>query len=311
MPLYHTMGVRSLLAMALVDGCFVCLARFDAGAALELIERERITNLYLVPTLYHDLLAHPAFARRRVASVRKLGFAGAPMHDALLLRLQKAFAPDLFVNHYGSSEVYTFSIEQQAHAKPGSAGRAGLNARIRVVKLDARGSDDLACANEEGQIIADLHGDEAFEGYWKRPDADAKALRDGWYYSGDTGYLDADGDLFVTGRVDDMIISGGENISPTDIESVLSLHPAVDEVAVAGLRDERWGQRVVAFVKRKAPVDVHALDAHCKSSALPDFKRPREYVFVREIPKSPVGKILRRKLPAGEYEPEPTPAPHD
>jgi 2-furoate---CoA ligase len=304
MPLYHTMGVRSLLAMALVDGCFVCLPRFDAGAALELIEQERITNLYLVPTLYHDLLDHPAFSRERVASVRKLGFAGAPMHAALLLRLRDNFTPDLLVNHYGSSEVYTFTIDQNASAKPGSAGRAGLNARIRVVKLTAMRPDELAGPGEEGQIIADLAGDEAFEGYWKRPDANARALRDGWYYSGDIGYMDADGDLFVTGRVDDMIISGGENISPVDIESVLSLHPAVDDVAVAGLTDERWGQRVVAFVKRKAAVDAAALDAHCKASNLVNFKRPREYVFVREIPKSPVGKILRRKLVAGEYEAE-------
>jgi 2-furoate---CoA ligase len=307
MPLYHTMGVRSLLAMALVDGCVVCLPRFEAGAALDLIERERITNLYLVPTLYHDLLAHCAFSPERVSSVRKLGFAGAPMPDALLLRLQAAFAPERFVNHYGSSEVYTFTVEPNARAKPGSAGRAGLNARVRVVKLDARDSNDLAVTAEEGQIIADLLGDEAFEGYWKRPDADAKALRDGWYYSGDTGHVDPDGDLFVTGRVDDMIISGGENIAPVDIESVLSLHPAVDEVAVAGLRDERLGQRVVAFVKRRAAVDMQALDAHCRASDLPNFKRPREYVFVREIPKSPVGKILRRKLVAGEYEPDSRP----
>jgi 2-furoate---CoA ligase len=100
-----------------------------------------------------------------------------------------------------------------------------------------------------------------------------------------------------------MIISGGENISPVDIESVLSLHPAVDEVAVAGLSDERWGQKVVAFVKpRSAAVDAAALDAHCRQSDLVNFKRPREYVFVQEIPKSPVGKILRRKLVAGEFE---------
>ena len=99
-----------------------------------------------------------------------------------------------------------------------------------------------------------------------------------------------------------MIISGGENISPVEIESVLSLHPAVDETAVVGLQDERWGQRVVAFVKRKSAVDADALEAHCKASGLPNFKRPRDYLFVREIPKSPVGKVLRRKLVAGEYE---------
>ena len=304
MPLYHTMGVRSLLAMALVDGRFVCMPGFDAGRALALIGQEQITNLYLVPTLYHDLLAHPDFSVADLGSVTKLGFAGAPMHDALLQRLEAAFRPELFVNHYGSSEIYTFTIEQRAAAKPGSAGRAGLNARIRVVELDAAGTDDVAPAGQEGQIIADLEGDEAFEGYWKRPDADARGLRSGWYLTGDTGYVDADGDLFVTGRVDDMIISGGENISPVEIESVLSLHAAVDEVAVGGLKDERWGQRVAAFVKRKTPVDADALDAHCRASGLPDFKRPRQYVFVREIPKSPVGKILRRKLVAGEYEAE-------
>ncbi len=302
MPLYHTMGVRSLLAMALTDGCFVCLPHFDAGEALRLIAAESVTNLYLAPTLYHDLLAHPGFAAADRSSVEKLGFAGAPMHDALLRRLQQAFKPQLLVNHYGSSEIYTFTINQNAAAKPGSAGHAALNSRVRVARLDAKTPDELAATGEEGQIIADLAGDEAFEGYWKRSDADAKALRQGWYFTGDTGYLDEDGDLFVTGRVDDMIICGGENISPVDIESALSLHPAVEEVAVAGVSDERWGQRVVAFVKRKGPVDAQALDAHCKATDLPNFKRPREYVFVATIPKSPVGKILRRKLIAGEYE---------
>jgi 2-furoate---CoA ligase len=101
-----------------------------------------------------------------------------------------------------------------------------------------------------------------------------------------------------------MIISGGENISPADIESVLSLHPDVDEVAVAGLADERWGQRVVAFVKRHRAVDAAALDAYCRQSDLVNFKRPRDYIFVASIPKSPVGKVLRRCLVAGEYEPD-------
>jgi 2-furoate---CoA ligase len=233
------------------------------------------------------------------------------MNDGLLKRLSAAFKPELFVNHYGSSEVYTFSIDQDATQKPGSAGRAGINTRLRVVKLDAQTPEDLAQAGEEGQIIADLLGDEAFEGYWNRPDANAKSLRDGWYFTGDTGFFDVEGDLYVSGRVDDMIISGGENISPVDIESVLSLHPAVDEVAVAGVKDERWGQRVVAFVKRREYVDAETLDAYCRTSNLVNFKRPREYVFVDDIPKSPVGKILRRKLSAGEYERDERGQPND
>ncbi len=304
MPLYHTMGVRSLLAMALIDGCFVCQPRFDAGDALALIARERLTNLFLVPTLYHDLLEHPDFAATDVSSVRKLGFAGMAMTDRLLGRLAEAFQPELFVNHYGSSEIYTFTIEDDAPAKPGSAGKAGINQRIRVVELGTDDADATAAVGAEGEIIADLMSDEAFEGYWRRPDADAKALKHGWYFTGDTGYVDGDGDLFVTGRVDDMIISGGENVSPGEIESLLSLHPAVAEVAVAGLADERWGQRVVAFVKRAGEVDGATLDAYCRRSALANFKRPKEYVFVAEVPKSPVGKILRRLLVAGEYETE-------
>jgi 2-furoate---CoA ligase len=290
--------------MSLIGGTFVCLPRFDAGRALELIGAEQITNLYLVPTLYHDLLHHPGFAQADVNSVRKLGFAGAAMTDGLLQALTEAFRPKLFVNHYGSSEIYTFTIDQDAPKKPGSAGRAGINQLVRVVKLGAASPDDTAPAMQEGEIIAHLASDEAFEGYWRRPDADAKALRQGWYFTGDTGYLDRDGDLFVTGRVDDMIITGGENVSPVEIESCLSLHPAVSEVAVVGLPDERWGRIVTAFIRRGVKVDAAALDAHCRTSGLANFKRPRRYIFVAAIPKSPVGKLLRRKLVAGEYDPE-------
>ena len=135
----------------------------------------------------------------------------------------------------------------------------------------------------------------------------AKAIRQGWYFTGDTGYFDEEGDLFVTGRVDDMIITGGENVSPVEIESCLSLHPAVSEVAVVGLADERWGKVVTAFVKRAAAVSEDTLDQHCRASGLAAFKRPRRYVFVEAIPKSPVGKLLRRLLVAGEYQIEQNP----
>lgn len=304
MPLYHTMGVRSLLSMALIDGCFVCVPKFDPASVLRAIEAERITNLYLVPTLYHDVVAHPDCAHTDLSSVRKLGFAGASMNQDLMQKLVAVFLPELFVNHYGSSEVYTFTIDQEAAKKPGSAGRAGINQRIRVVQMNSGDPDRIVPPYEEGEIIADLSGDESFEGYWNRPDADAKALRAGWYFTGDTGYVDSDGDLFVSGRTDDMIISGGENISPIEIESLLSLHPAVDEVAVVGLSDPRWGQKVTAFIKRIAAVTEEELDNHCRSSGLANFKRPKSYVFVREVPRSPVGKLLRRKLVASEYEPE-------
>jgi 2-furoate---CoA ligase len=309
MPLYHTMGVRSMISMSLIGGAFACLPRYDSRQALAIIEAERITNLYLVPALYHDLVHHPDFEKTNTSSVRKLGFAGAPMTDGLLRKLNSAFKPDLFVNHYGSSDIYTFTINQNATAKPGSAGKAGINQLVRVVKLAARSASDLASTEEEGEIVALLAGDESFEGYWRRPDADARSLRDGWYFTGDTGFVDKDGELFVTGRTDDMIITGGENVSPVEIESCLSLHPAVSEVAVVGLPDQKWGKIVTAFVKRGTYVSEADLEAFCRDSGLANFKRPRRFVFVDAIPRSPVGKLLRRLLVAGEYDAERQPPP--
>jgi 2-furoate---CoA ligase len=283
MPLYHTMGIHSLLAMHLVGGCFVPQARWDAGEALRLIEEERISSLYLAPTLFHDLVHHPSLASTDVGSVRALGYAGAAMPSALVRRCADVFSPEVFVNHYGSTEVYTFSIGRDQLGKPGCAGRAAVNTRLRIL--------------DSGEICVDLASPEAFAGYWNRPDADETAIRDGWYRTGDTGHLDEDGDLWIDGRVDDMIVSGGENVHPLEVEDVLAAHPGVREVAVIGVGDERLGQHVTAVVVGTATEDE--LDAHCLDSPLARFKRPREYRFVDELPKSASGKILRRMLRDG------------
>jgi len=280
MPLYHTMGIHSLVAMHLVGGCFVPQPRWDAGEALALVEEERITSLYLAPTLFHDLVHHPDTASRDVSSVRALGYAGAAMTSTLVRRCADVFSPEVFVNHYGSTEIYTFSIGRDQLAKPGCAGRPAVNTRLALL--------------ETGEIAVDLSSDEAFAGYWNRPDADAKAIHDGWYLTGDTGHFDDDGDLWIDGRVDDMIISGGENVHPLEVEDVLTTHPGVVEVAVVGVSDERLGQHVTAVVVGTASAEE--LDAHCLASSLARFKRPREYRHVDALPKSASGKILRRML---------------
>ena len=142
----------------------------------ELIERERIDTLYLAPTLYYDLVHHPRLDRRRhVVAFARVAYAGSPMTSALVEGVAAAFEPEIFVNHYGSTEIYTFSVHRDQRAKPGCAGRAALNARLR---LDPSG---------EGEILCHMSSDEAFAGYWNRPDADAKAIRDGWYHTGDVG----------------------------------------------------------------------------------------------------------------------------
>ncbi|MGH7315011.1 MAG: class I adenylate-forming enzyme family protein, partial [Candidatus Rokuibacteriota bacterium] len=208
MPLYHTMGIHSLTSMAAVNGCFVCQPDWSGEGALALIESERLTALYLIPTLFYDLVRAPGFAPARVSSVRKLAYAGAPMLAPLTRACVEAFRPEEFVNHYGSTEIYTFSVRRGVDAKPGCAGRAGVHGTLRVVTASADrrvGPGETVSPGEKGEIIAGLDSDEAFSGYWKRPDADARALRDGWYFTGDMGYLDADGELFVSGRIDDMI----------------------------------------------------------------------------------------------------------
>jgi 2-furoate---CoA ligase len=300
------MGVRSTIAMALLHGALVCLPDWDAAAAARLLHDERVTALYLVPTLYHDLVSLPDLAGRDVGSVRRLGYAGAPMSSTLTRRVGEAFRPDVFVNHLGSTEVYTFTVCDRVLEKPTCAGRSGLFGRTRIVRADAdRGASphEPVARGEIGELIVSLDSPEAFSGYWRCPDADARAIRDGWYFTGDLAWEDGEGDIYTVGRVDDMIISGGENIHPTEVEDVLLRHPDVREACVVGLPDERLGQTVTAFVVVRrgsggaATVGAEELDRFCRAAKdFAAFKRPRRYRFVDALPRSPTGKLLRRQL---------------
>lgn len=305
MPLFHTMGVRALEMAAILSGAYVCMASFDAGEALALTETERIEALFLVPTMFHDMVQHPARAAADLGTVRHIGFAGASMTTALTRRCVEVFAPEVFVNFYGSSEIYTFATCDHVADKPGCAGRAGIGQCLRVVHADPEaktGPDRVLAQGEIGEVIAPMDGLDAFTGYWKRPDADVKAIRGGWYFTGDLGYFDEEGELFLVGRVDDMIVSGGENIHPEEVEDVLDAMPPVRQAAVVGMPDDRLGQKVVAFVEpASAAASPEALDAACLESGLARFKRPRAYVFVERIPRSASGKLLRRLLREGEY----------
>jgi 2-furoate---CoA ligase len=305
MPLFHTMGIRILLCSAMLNGAFVNMRGFDAGAALDLLEAEKVTAVFLVPTMFHDMLAHPGFSPERCQSVRNVAYAGMAMTGALERRCAEAFKPDIFANYYGSSEIFTFTVCDHLDRKPGCAGTAGINQIMRVVRADPDGlasPEDVLPSGEVGEVIATMRSPEAFSGYWKRPDADGKAIRDGWYFTGDLGYLDDDGALFLCGRIDDMIISGGENIHPEEVEDVLADSALVEQAAVVGLPDARWGQRVVAFIQpASTEASAAALDAHCQSSALARFKRPRAYIFIERIPTSASGKLLRRFLRDGDY----------
>lgn len=303
MPMFHTMGLRTLLASIVVGGTWVGQAAFDAEAALELVVDEQVGSLYLVPTMYWALLRTGRLDD--AGSLRNLAYAGAPMTPALAEQLVTQVRPGSFVNHFGSTEIYTFTINPDVAAKPGSAGRAGMFARVRLVAPEIGAPPDAVVADgEQGQVIVSLESPEAFAGYWNRPDADERAIRDGWYYTGDLAVADEDGDLQVTGRVDDMINSGGENIHPDEIEAALARCPEIDDVVVVGLPDERWGQAVTAFVVPGRGTDPTAAAEQALAfarTALPSLKRPKRVVAVDAVPRSAVGKTLRRVLVAGDY----------
>ena len=306
MPMFHTMGLRSLLASVLSGGTWVPQAKFDAAESVQLIQDEGVTALYLVPTIFWSLLREPAFAD--VRSITRLAYAGAAMTPALAEQLAGTLRPQVLVNHYGSTEIYTFTIGPDGVGKPGCAGRAGIFSRVRLVEPEVGASPEaIVAAGEQGQVIVSMDSPEAFAGYWKRPDADAKSIRDGWYYTGDLATADEDGDLWVSGRVDDMINSGGENIYPDEIEAAVVRCPAVADVCVVGMPHERWGSAVTAFVVPADGISHHdglrELERYLQSpGGLPSLKRPKRLIAVSAIPRSAVGKTLRRTLVAGDYD---------
>ena len=314
MPMFHTMGMRTLLASIAIAGTWVPQASFGAEESLALITGHGVTSLYLVPTIYWSLLQTGRLAE--AASVRRLAYAGAAMTPSLARELTATLRPEVFVNHFGSTEIYTFTICPDAAAKPGCAGRAGAFSRVRLVD-PAPGAppDALVGPGEQGQVAVSMESPEAFGGYWRRPDADARTIRDSWYFPGDLAVADEDGDLWVSGRVDDMIVSGGENIYPGEIEEVLARCPAVADVVVAGTPDDRWGQAVTAFIVPRAGLAPDRALAEASAylrdgaggtggagaASLPSLKRPKRLVAVDRIPTSAVGKILRRELTAGAF----------
>ncbi len=304
MPLFHTMGLRTLLTSIVVGGTWVGQPAFDAAESAGLVHDQCVSSLYLVPTMYWSLLRTGRLGA--AAALDRLAWAGAAMAPSLAEDLAAEVDPSAFVNHFGSTEIYTFTVNPDVRAKPASAGRAGIFSRVRLVAPEVGAPPDaLVGPGETGQVIASLASPEAFAGYWHRPDADAKAIRDGWYYTGDLATADEDGDLLVSGRVDDMINSGGENVYPDEIEAALLRCPDVDDVVVVGLPDERWGQAVTAFVVPRSGADPQEAAGAAMSYAravLPSLKRPKRVIAVGSVPRSAVGKTLRRVLVDGGYE---------
>jgi fatty-acyl-CoA synthase len=294
-PLFHIGGLNVTTLVTWQRAGEVVLHRsFDPGAVLDDIPRYGVTTMFGAPAMFLFMSEHPRFAEADLTSVRMLVCGGAPVPEPLIKLYNGRGIP---INQgYGLTETapfLTFLTSEFGLAKLGSAGRAPLFTEVRVV--DAEGApvtEPLA----RGEICA--RGPNIMAGYWNRPDATAAAVEpEGWFHTGDVGYLDEDGFLYICDRVKDMVITGGENVYPAEVESILYEHPAVGEVAVIGLPDERWGEAVVAVAALR-PDATLSLDElrDFAGDRLARYKLPIRLEVVDVLPRNPAGKVLKFEL---------------
>lgn len=294
LPLFHGAAMGGCFATLLLGGKVVLRPRFDPSELLLLIQEERITRLPAVPPMLSAIMQIPDLEKWDLSSLRTFNTGATIIPQALKKRLLERFPWVDVVDSYGLTEATSYCTTLPGKdflERNASVGKPHAYVEIRVVDEQGR---DLA-AGEVGEIL--VRGPNVMRGYWKRPQETMEALKDGWLHTGDLGRLDEDGYLYLVDRKKDMIISGGENIYPREVEEVLSLHPGVLEAAVVGLPDQHWGEKVVAYVvaKQRYCISHQELDQHCRKS-LAGYKCPRQYFFVEELPRTSTGKVLKRAL---------------
>jgi fatty-acyl-CoA synthase len=298
-PLYHATATGFSTLAFLLGGTVVVLADFRPDAFVDAVERFGVTSTALVPTMIHRLVELGpeglADARRRTSSLRAIFSGGAALSGALAVEAMDGLGDKIF-NFYGATEtgIVTLATPADLRAAPGTIGRPTPGNDIRLV--DDRGHDVPDGA--AGELYA--RSAMLVEGYHADDDATKRSMLDGYFSVGDLARRDAEGRLFIEGRKRDMIISGGVNVYPAEVEAAIEQHPAVGEVAVVGVPDREWGERVRAFVvRRRAPetpdVSADDLKAHCRAR-LAGPKVPRDVVFLDSLPRNPTGKILKREL---------------
>lgn len=306
MPLYHTVGLHGILCGLLaMSGTYLCMPSFDPESAVSAIEEYEVTALHEAPTIFKNILDTDAIGETDVSSVRAIGYSGAPMSQSTFDRTLKAFDPDHVANLYGTTEAYgTLAYpDLQDIRDPTVTGPANVGLETRIVEIDEADPSAVVDTGTQGELVVNTDSSVSFDGYWNKPAATRAAIHDGWFFTGDVARRTEANQIIITGRVDDMIISGGENIQPAEVEDVLASHPAVDDVGVVGHPDDEWGEIVVAFVVTDGKVTNDELDQWCRDSdELADYKRPAEYRFVTELPRNPSGKIQRYKLEADTEE---------
>jgi len=295
LPLAHSFGVVIMNAgfhSPYSEGFGVLMRWFDPEQVLRLIEKYRVTLFIGVPVMYQLLLAHPAADKYDTSSLERCTISAAPVTEELYRSFTTKFNCKMY-EAYGLTEASpaVAVCRPSMPLKKGSTGIPIPGVEVKIFDLD----DNECPAGEQGEIV--VKGPNVMLGYYKRPEETAETLRGGWLHTGDVGYLDEEGYLYITDRIKDMIIKGGYNIYPSEIEGYLEAHPAVGEVAVIGIPDQKYGEDVMAFIVRTPgqELDEGGLIKFAKSKITP-FKAPSRVKFVDGLPKSLVGKVLKKEL---------------
>jgi len=295
-PMFHTGGIIGTLATVWAGGAHVIMPRFDPDLALDLIEREAVTHTLLVPTMLAAAAGAQLARPRDVSSLRYLSHGASPISAETLRRARQAFPQAELLHVYGTTEATPITTllphEELVLDTPRvrSCGQPATGVQVRIT--DDEGQD--VPPGTVGGIL--VRSASVMAGYWQKPQATAEVMRGDWYLTGDLGYRDDESYLFLVDRAKDMIVSGGENVYSTEVEDALASHPAVQEVAVFGVPDPRWGESVYAVVSVRQPVTAEELVDHCRQQ-IAGFKVPRHVELRTEpLPKSAAGKILKREL---------------
>jgi fatty-acyl-CoA synthase len=293
LPLFHVGGLNNLTTPALKAGCTVVLhPKFDVDATFDAIEREGITLTVLVPAQLDMMMAHPRWAGADFSSLRMITTGSTIVPRHVIHAVHAKGVP--LVQVYGSTETCPIAVYLKAAdaiRKAGSTGKAAVQCRLRIV--DSQGADVKPGAT--GELL--VQGDNIMSGYWKAPQATAAVLVDGWFHTGDMGHHDEEGYLYVDGRSKEMIISGGENIYPAEIENLLIECPDIAEASVIGRPDARWGEIVVAVVVPKADHMVSSEQVlKLLEGRIARFKHPKEVVVVKQLPKTALGKVRKEDV---------------
>ena len=276
----------------------IFISQWDPQQILETIENEKVTVFFLVPTMWRMLISNN-IKNYDFSSLQRVGYAGEPMDSSTMAVIREKICARV-VNTYGTTETGSWGgctvmlpEDYENGRNIESVGKAAEDVEVRVIEPGGT-TEQVLAAGDAGEVI--IRGPSVANQIWEQKEIADKIFDNGWWRSGDQGVLDEDGYLYLQGRLDDMIISGGINILPGQIEETILNHPSVSECVVLGLPDEKWGQQITAFILKKEEVSAEELAEHVNNSSLSAYKKPREYYFREQFPRGNTGKISRRLL---------------